>query len=412
MKTLAKRIKKAALRIFSNQRDLWTHIILLFRREHYPTLLSRDIKSRIRMFTSLKTIDLDQKNQINQDLIKRYAKRLAKLYFVEDRLIILRKAIYVAVVLIFILFIGKIYYAYEYPLVFKIHNTTTSNYIKAFSPVMLFLMLYAACFNFLSDLMSFRQHLFYIGSVLLGGLYFFTALKEEYRIYIFGLVGLQILLLFSLILNSFIRQWFRQIDHKHPETIIVHNILLVMKKLDEGLLSNFYAKTMLVVRLEYAAFFFEKYMYQRLQTTDEQTNKWIKERTRQIATSLRDKKKWIYTPKPDTSQYLMRTLADFLIHFLRNEWDLLERLDIPQDAQRSGWKDQFLNVVRNLFFGVLPIATLLLLQYTKVVKTPFSDSVIGVAIIWAIVNFLWLDPATKDKVSTMKDVAGLVSSKN
>lgn len=417
MKIMVRRIKKVISRIMSNQKSLWGNRLLLFKPEHYPTRLSRDMKFRVRMFTRLQSIEPDQKRQIDLDLIKLYARRLAKLNFIEERLLVARKVIFFFVVLVVFLFMGKIYSAYSSYYEFGAYsissNITFSDYIAEFAPAIIFLFIYGAAFNFLSDIMSLRQHLFYIGIVSLGCLYYLSQSWDRYRIHVFGLVCLQILFLISMAVTLLIHEWFRRrINERHAETVIVHNILFVMKKLDEGLLSNLYSKTIFVNRLEYAALYLEKFTYQWLKTSDEETNIWIKERARQIASSIRDKKKWIYSPKADTSLYLMRSLADFLIHFLRNEWDLLERVDIPKVTQKVIWKTQVQELVRNLIFGLLPISTILLLQYTKIISKPFSDSIIGIAIIWAIINLLWLDPAMKDKLGAVKDVTGLMSPKN
>lgn len=405
MRNLINRIRKVVSRIISNQKDLWNYRILLFKPEHYPTLISQDVKERTKTFTQLKTIDKEQKSQIDLKVIRRYARRIAKLNFIEERLHFIRKTLYRFMALMFILFLGRIYYLPS--------TIATPNYITEYLPVIASLLLYNVLFHFAQRMWSLKFHFLFIVGVLAGGLIYLSNLSTGYRIYAFGLAGLQIILLVFIGIDYLISEWAnRQINNKFPETIIVNNILIVMKKLDEGMLSNFYLKTMFVKRLEYAALYLEKYIYEHLKTTDELTNEWIKERTHQIASAIRDKKKWVYTPRPDTSLYLMRSLADFLIHFLRNEWDFLERVDMPKVAQRGIWKAQALALVRNLIFGLLPISTLLLLQYTKIVSKPFSDSIIGIATIWAIVNLLWLDPAIKDKLGAVKDVTGLVSPKN
>lgn len=415
MKSLVNRIRKMVSRFFTNQKEVWTHRILLFKPEHYPTLLSRDIKQRIQMLTSLKSIDEEQKSQIDLKLIKRYAKLLARLNFIEERWHSIRKLLYNMAFFGFILFIGNIYMSAGIINLFKLYNVhfdfTILSYIMEFAPVIITLLLYRIAFDILSGIVSFRQRLLLIGIVLLGGMFYLTFPWTRYQIYFFGLFGLQIIVFVSIGIDTLISLWFdRRINNWHPETIVVYNILLVMQKLDEGLLSNFYVKNMFVTRLEYAAYYFENHIFHRLRTPDNETNEWIQERTRQIASALRDKKKWIYTPKPDTSQYLMKSLANFLIHFLRNEWDLLERLDMPKTSRKGIWKEQALTFTRNLIFGLLPIGTLLLLQYTKIVSTPFSDSVIGVATIWAIINILWLDPSAKEKINAVKDATATFKS--
>jgi hypothetical protein len=158
--------------------------------------------------------------------------------------------------------------------------------------------------------------------------------------------------------------------------------------------------------------YIEKYLYRLLKTADEETNKWILERTRQIAAGIRDKKKWVYTPKPDTAPQLAQGLADFLIHFLRNEWDLLERLELPKVSQKVSWVRRASATAQSIVFGLLPISVLFVLQKANMLSLRFSDSLFGIAILWAIISLLWLDPAAKDKIGALKDTTGILPSKS
>jgi len=412
-----RRTWKSIKRFWQSRKDDWNELILLFKPEHYPTWLSREFRPRYRLLTELQIIDEERKQRIDHKLVSRCFRKLTKLYFDEERLHQLVTILYRSALFIFILSIGVIY---------RIAATKTKalgsilypvnflEYMREFGIVIAFLLLYSLLIYLIAPRMSFRQLLGLYMIVLSSAVVYLSVPFSTHKIYAFGLTGFHIIILTAIGLNQLIR---RRYDHyiynNCPEAIIVFNLLLVMRRLDQGSLKSFFSKPMLVTRLEYAALFIEKYIYKILKTSDEGTNLWIMERTRQIADGIREKKKWVYTPKPDTAQKLAESLADFLICFLCNEWDSLERVEITKASQKKmNWVMQSYTTAQNLTFGLLPLGILLFLQKTDLVAIPISDSIIGIAVIWAIVSLLWLDPSAKDKISALTDATGILPSKS
>jgi hypothetical protein len=414
MNRFFKKIWNAIGRFLQTQKDYWNHLVLLFKREQYPTWLSQDFKSRYRMLTRLKIIDEERKKQIDHHLVMSCSRRLAKLSFDQARAHETVTIVYRTTILLFILFVGKVYQVAG----INLHTLRSNDYPSAFFGyfhqfgfVIAFLLLYSLFIHFFVWKISFgRLSAFYIIVLVLSILYISLPFTS-YKIYAFGLVGFHIIILAAMGSNGVIRRGYdRYIDNQHPETIIIFNVLFVMQKLDEGNLKSYYSKSMLVTRLEYVALYIEKYLYKLLKTSDEEANEWMMERTRLIASGIRDKKKWIYTPKPDTAKQLADKLADFLILFLRNEWDALERVETPKPSQKRNWIRQASTATQGLVFGLLPISILLLLQNTNIVTVHISDSIITIAVIWAIVSILWLDPLAKDKIGALKDAKDIIPS--
>ena len=415
MNRIFERFRKKVLLLWSDLREDWKHFVLLFKREPYPTLLSEDLKRRYRLLTRLHIIDEERKKQIDQRLVMRYSRLITRLNFEEERLHAIVTSLYRTIMLVFILLVGKLYQMTGTTLVRDIDPfpTTFIGYISEFGSVVVFLLLYSLFIFILARSVKFARLLILYVVALSLSIFYLSLPFTSYKVYAFGLVGFHTIILTAVVINRLITQRYeRFFFDKTPESIIVFNILFVLHKLDEGSLKSFYSKPMFVTRLEYAALYMEKYIYKVLKTSDEETNQWIMERTRQIASGIRDKKKWVYTPKPDTAQYLAESLADFLIHFLRNEWDSLERVETPKVPQKRSWIMQSAAIARSLIFGLLPISILLLFQETSIVPVPFSDSMIGIAVIWAIVSLLWLDPSAKDKIGALKDATGILPSKS
>jgi len=412
-----RRTWKSIKRFWQSRKDDWNELILLFKPEHYPTWLSRDLRPRYRLLTELQIIDEERKQRIDHKLVSRCFRKLTKLYFDEERLHQLVTILYRSALFIFILSIGVIYRiaamktralgSVLYPVDFL-------EYMREFGIVIAFLLLYSLLIYLIAPRMSFRQLLGLYMIVLSSAVVYLSVPFSTHKIYAFGLTGFHIIILTAIGLNQLIRRRYdRYIYNNCPEAIIVFNLLLVMRRLDQGSLKSFFSKPMLVTRLEYAALFIEKYIYKILKTSDDGTNLWIMERTRQIADGIREKKKWVYTPKPDTAQKLAESLADFLICFLCNEWDSLERVEITKASQKKmNWVMQSYTTAQNLTFGLLPLGVLLFLQKTDLVAIPISDSIIGIAVIWAIVSLLWLDPSAKDKISALTDATGILPSKS
>jgi len=379
----------------------------LFKIEHYPTLLSQNIKERYHLLTKLKSIDEDVKSKINHGMVKDYAFRISILNLTEDRLHVLREWLYTIANICFVLSVGVAYLSFA-ELFFRFgggnYYSSISNYALRITPVIAYLILYMAIFSFLASKITFTQQIFLEVFIITVGTYYFFNQWAGNRIFIFGVVGIEIIRSLSILIDTVIYIGFERHMRKYLQSeIIVYNILLVMHEIDNGFFSTLYFKNYLATRLEYAASYMENYIYLGLKTKDESVNVWTKEKTRQIASALRAKKKLIFLSKSDTSQKLMRSLSEFLIHFQNNEWSELERLEISEKSWRDNIKSQTPIIARNLLFGLLPLSILLLLPYLHIVAKPFSDSIIGIAILWAIVNLLWLDPSAKEKINAVKD---------
>ena len=409
-----KKIRNAIRHFWQTQEDYWKRLVLLFKREHYPTWLSRDFKSRYRMLTKLKIIDEERKKQIDGRLVMNCCRQLTKVSYDETRSFEIVIILYRTTMFFFILLVGKIYQAVGTSLHMwrsNVNPSTFLGYINEFSFAIAFLLLYSLFIHFWVWKISFgKPSTFYIIVLCLGALYMSLPFTS-YKIYAFGLIGFHIIMLTTYgVIWSVSQLYRRYIIENYPETIIIYNLLLIMHRLDEGTLKNYRSKRTLIVRLEYVAMYVERYLYKLLRTSDEEANQWLMERTRLIASGIRDKKKWVYTPKPDTARQLADRLADFLVHFLHNEWDALERVETPKPSPRRSWIRQASINAQGLVFGLLPISILLFLQKTTIVSIHISDTVITIAIIWAIISILWLDPSAKDKIGALRDAKDIIPS--
>ena len=417
MNALLRSAKKSLQRFWLDQQANWKRLFLLFKPEPYPTLLSRDFKDRYRLLTNLHLIDEGRKQEIDAGLVMYCSRRLAKLNFDEERLHAIRKIAYDVAKMLFILLIGEFYRVTMMGLGIPIQPLPPISsffaYSRIFGPVIILLLLFIPLFSLLADRISFSQRLSIILAILAIGILLVPLRPSRYQILGFGLAGFQTISLISIGIDILIDQWYRQhIINNIPEAVIAYNLLLILKRLEDDGIKSFYAKRMFVTRLEHVAVFMEKHIFKRIRTSDERANLWMLERMQQIATAIRDKKKWIYTPKVDTTPHLATSLSGFLIHFLRNEWDALERSEVPTRLGKRDWVTWAGTTLRTLVLGLSPVGVLLVLRERNMLSMPFGESLIGIAIIWAIVSLLWLDPSAKDKINALKDATSIIAPKN
>jgi hypothetical protein len=251
----------------------------------------------------------------------------------------------------------------------------------------------------------------FISLFLIGGFLYVSSPYSHYHYYAWGIIGLLIIILASIAIDSLIFLWSEhKINKEYPESIVIYNIVLVLHWIEKekGKLGNLWFKQNCAIRLEYVAKSIENYVSRRLSTSDTLTNEWIKETTAKIAAGLREKKKWIFTPKSDTTKYLMKNLLDFLTNFMNSNWDALEKVEVPKETWQEFWKSTVLSIAGKAVFGLLPVSILLLLRYLDVISRTQIDPFFSVAVLWAVVSLIWADPQSKDKVSAMKDISGLI----
>jgi hypothetical protein len=250
-----------------------------------------------------------------------------------------------------------------------------------------------------------------LGMIVISFLY--LSQKTDYAVFAFGIAGIFSLLTISIAIDALIYSMTESyLCNHYAEGLVIHNILLILSHTDfpNDVQYSLDFKIKSTNRLEYAADEIENHLPKRLKTQNVKINAWFRMRCKEIAYALREKKKWILTPKPDTSEFFVRSLADFLIHFMQNEWDFLERMEVPQKSIKERIISQLWRILRVLVIGLLPIAILLWLQSEHLLTIDANE--IGIAVVWAIVNLLWIDPSAKDKITAVKDLTGITQPKS
>ena len=388
----------------------WQNQISLFRGAHFPPL-SQDLRWRLRLIDKLSIVDESRKKKIaeKRGLFRFYSIRISKTYLISDRLRAIRGALYELSSLAFILLVGILFYRFQgngnQP------SFSFASYLVAFGPLILLLLLVSFIFDIISARVTFRNRLLLMLAVIFWSFFYLTTHQTTYAALAFGIAGIFSILAASIGIDALIFAVTETyLNNRFPEGLVIHNLLLVLSKVDfrdDAQLSREF-KMKSPVRLEFAANAIENHLPKQLKIQDGETKLWFRQRCREIAYALREKKKWVLTPKPDTSEYFIQSLTDFVIHFMYNEWDSLERMAVPEIPLKDKFFRQTWTILRALVVGFLPLTVLYWLQERQII--PANTNLIGITIAWAIVNLLWIDPSTKDKMSAMKDLTGLMKS--
>lgn len=204
----------------------------------------------------------------------------------------------------------------------------------------------------------------------------------------------------------------RLLRHYYPDSFIAHKLIKIIAELDDKSKSwiSVEFRSQLIYEIEEISSCIEKDLSRALRSGDKVTDVWLKKTTICIASSFREKKKWILTPKVDTRDHLYNNLRDSLINFVIGNWDLLEQEEPMATSAKQIWIEQIRNLFRVLFVGGIPIILLWLIQNSVLaLKTPFDNYAMIGTLLWAVFTMITTyDPLFSTKISALKDVMNLV----
>jgi hypothetical protein len=227
------------------------------------------------------------------------------------------------------------------------------------------------------------------------------------------LIGISIL--FFMLLRELTDNY---ILRKKPLDGFVYYLLSALSLLEEGkaawkLLSN---RKRLLFYIEKAAECAEFYLPLYLRSGDSATHLWLKDRMNQVANALREKKKWVLTPKVDTPDYLLKSILIDLTAIAEDNWDALEFLKSEEKIVRHRWLQtiytSFLKVLKVIFVGAVPAVGFFIFQ-----QTPFrltgSNFIYGISILslYELVIFTTAIDSNffSSAISNVKDIRGILT---
>ena len=199
---------------------------------------------------------------------------------------------------------------------------------------------------------------------------------------------------------------------RYPLAILICNLIDVLSSVEQKRSRGIDLKEKLkqLSGLEITARCIEWYLPQQLYGGDVVTDTWWKEIMREVANALRDKKRWILSPKEDTQDWLTRSLASTLVCIIKGNWDGLERMKDNDVTHPHLWRSRVFLVVGLFIEAALPILAFLIIQHFFSLSTPVHDYLIVGLFLWVLITVIGsLDPSFSDKVAAIKNVTSIIS---
>jgi hypothetical protein len=200
---------------------------------------------------------------------------------------------------------------------------------------------------------------------------------------------------------------------RYPDALLVDgliNILLMVEE-DPEHWTELSFKRRLLGRLEEISICVERALPRQLRSGDDLTDIWLSEKAAQFAAALRDKKKWVLTPKLDTRDAFIRCMRHYLIIAAVHDWDSLERITPEQLSRPRAWQSRATTALRTLVVAGMPLAGLWLIQQTSfLLAGTIAEYATAGALLWAMLALITtLDPQFQTKIAAIKDVSSLLA---
>jgi hypothetical protein len=133
---------------------------------------------------------------------------------------------------------------------------------------------------------------------------------------------------------------------------------------------------------------------------------WIQQQMARVAAGIRDKKKWLALPKPDTREQLLRAMGETFIALANCDWDSLPQQETSLLTRREILRDGVLRLRGVLISISIPAALFWTIQYSPFAfKAPVRDYVTGFLLLWVLVVLLSAaDPLYQNKVEAFRNM--------
>jgi len=384
-------------------------------RNIYENKILEEFKDKIDIFSKLESISIEEKNRIRSRVVKATGQviafdawktvidesfnKLLLIFFLPMIFFIILSLIFwfpaerndfELVLLIFILLVGPFSILVFTIVFFKLLELfkIKSYYLKE---ICVLLIMYTLIANELRSL-----DFVWLPQVVQDG--FGASL-----IGVVGFIGTILILggITSLLGDLIIRKKY----HQYPDAEVINSLCLSLnlaeKKTDEW--AEFNLKRKLLLRLELIAKRLENELPSNLHSYDSSTDVWMSNCSQEMATGIRQLKKFVILPKEGSQKLLIEVLAMRLSNASDGNWNSFARRK-PSTAPTRVM--QVLNILRTIIGMGFPlfIVGIIIISPIKI-----SDTVMGymaaVSIIWVGFNILVLfDPQYQEKMEAIKDM--------
>ena len=211
-------------------------------------------------------------------------------------------------------------------------------------------------------------------------------------------------------------EWLEKAHYPVPS--LITNLIFILGNAEtQNWIEVKYKKDQLS-KIEKAAKCIETFLPRNLRSGDIITDTWLRETSMLVAAALREKKMWILTPKKDTYDNFVKSIASTITCIVIGNWDALEKmekekfLELEKASRSKRWRLRMIRLFRTVFVAIIPLVIVLILQWTSLALSgTFREYTIIGTIVWAALTLIsTIDSNFGIKISAIKDIASLFPS--
>jgi hypothetical protein len=223
-----------------------------------------------------------------------------------------------------------------------------------------------------------------------------------------------LLLLDTLITDIPKRFKRRQLTKDFPTGVITDNLLDILYWVERKDTDWGSSKTAQIIlpHLEKIAVALQS-LADQMRIGDLATDFWYRQAMNQKADSVRNLKKWVLTPQPQTRTDFQKRISETLIQLLERNWDAFLAPEKPKEDQvdeedkkaaQSEWRRSFgfrlWRTTRQIIAAFLPLIIVLVwLRYLPPITEPLASYITIFTIVWAVLAILHIiDPTAATEI--------------
>lgn len=194
-----------------------------------------------------------------------------------------------------------------------------------------------------------------------------------------------------------------------PDSLLINTLYFILLSLQSGSKrwDELEFKNNIISNLEYVAILIQLYLPKQLITSDSYTNLWISETFNKIAFTIRDLKKWVITPNPETKDDFTHKIISIFTNTVSGNWDYLTKESSEISYTHPPLRVRIFQLISCVFTAFIPGLIFIGLQNTSLSISGKSKEYIIIGLfIWACITLLSVfDPLLSEKISALKDIA-------
>ena len=205
---------------------------------------------------------------------------------------------------------------------------------------------------------------------------------------------------------TFVRDLTRVLASCGPDALAVARCLDLLTKLDseDYRWNDLLWRRRITTRIESIAKTIERCGVWMRRVGDGDSAMWAQNNMARIAAGIREKKKWLVLPMPDTPQQLKASMATLFLALVNCDWHSLPQQESAQLSHRDLILVGSRRLVGVLVSVTIPAGLYWIVQRSSIALTsPVRDYVVGVLLLWVLVVILSAaDPLYQSRVDAFR----------